>query len=213
MSTAIDSLTPADHDAATELLVDAFFDNPAHVYILPDEATRRRRLRWLMRRNLAVQHALGRGDCLRSPQPGLGLDAMSFCQPPGSAALGGGLLVRHGFGLAPLRIGVSALRRLLEVVERIEAQRLRVLAGTDAWTLHDMVVRKELRGSGVGRRLLKAQLERSVDPSGRAAVLATQRPANVRFYQQQGFEVASETSLGDRRTRFLNWILLRPAAH
>ncbi|WP_019505456.1 hypothetical protein [Pleurocapsa sp. PCC 7319] len=33
-------LTPKDFDRAADLLVEAFYDNPAHVYILADQSTR-----------------------------------------------------------------------------------------------------------------------------------------------------------------------------
>jgi len=66
--------------------------------------------------------------------------------------------------------------------------------------------------AGVCPRFLSEQLAKIVDPSGEAAVLATQRLANVRFCRQQGFGVTREKTLCNRRTRFLNWIMRRPPA-
>jgi GNAT superfamily N-acetyltransferase len=213
MTVSIRALASEEHDAASVLLADAFFDNPAHAYILPDEATRRRRLHWWMRRNLAIQAALGLGYGVSGSQPGSPLEALNFWHRPDANEASVALLLRHGFLLAPFHVGASGLRRLLEVTKHIEAKRREALAGRPAWYLQNMVVRKEIRGEGLGRRFLGEQLAGLVDPGREVAVLATQQPANVRFYEQLGFEVAIESAIGERRnTRFLNWIMLRPPA-
>lgn len=196
--------------SAAELLTEAFFDNPAHVYLLPDEERRERRLRWLLARNLRVQAGLGRSFCLRGERGRV--DAMGFWHPPGAKSVGLLTMLRHGFALAAFALGPGAVRRMLETVEGIEAQRSEAQAGVPAWYLHNMAVRQSLRGSGIGSRLLGSQLERVVDPSGQPAVLATQRPENVVFYRRLGFEVASERRIGAGPFAFDNWIMLRPEA-
>ncbi len=47
-------LTPKDFDRAADLLVEAFYNNPAHVYIYmsPNESDRLKAIRWGFRRNL-----------------------------------------------------------------------------------------------------------------------------------------------------------------
>ena len=40
-------LLAPEFDSAAALLAAAFFDNPAHVYMFPDEHRRRRRLGWV----------------------------------------------------------------------------------------------------------------------------------------------------------------------
>ncbi|MDJ0848853.1 MAG: GNAT family N-acetyltransferase [Myxococcota bacterium] len=196
--------------SAAELLTDAFLDNPAHVYLLPDEGRRPPRLLWLLTRNLSVQAELGRSFCVLDERGSV--DALGFWHPPGTPSVGLGTLLRHGFGLALFRLGPGALRRLLETVDAIETQRLEAQGDAPAWYLHNMAVRRRSRGSGVGSRLLGTQLAQLVDPTGRPAVLATQRPENVVFYGRLGFEVASERTLGTGPLAFRNWVMVRPGA-
>ena len=72
-----------------------------------------------------------------------------------------------------------------------------------------MVVAKELRGTGIGTKVLKYQLESVVDPSSFPTILMTQREANVIFYQRLGFEVADDSTIGSGEYRFTNWCMVR----
>lgn len=71
-----------------------------------------------------------------------------------------------------------------------------------------MLVAPELRGTGVGTKILDEQLKQVVKPSGFPAILVTQREANVRFYQRLGFTVASESTIGKGENTFVNWCLI-----
>jgi len=201
-------LTKDLHAAATLLLAEAFHDNPAHVYICPDESRRPAQLRWFLGRNVEVQSRVGSGFCLIGDGR---LDAMGFWHAPGTKEPGLAMMIRHGLAMAPVHLGMDSMRRLLEVVHDVETERQAVLNGTEAWYLHNMVVRKELRGTGVGGPLLRSQLR---DVLGRRphrkAVLATQKPENVTFYQRLGFEVVSEKRVGSRPGAFLNWLMVHP---
>lgn len=209
-------LSRSDFADAAELLTEAFFDNPPHVYIVPDEGTRRARLSWLFVRNLRLQTRFGRSFCVRAEPraqsaggPGR-VNAMGFWHPPGSPPISTTAMLRHGLGFAPLRLGVAATRRLLEVVDAVEVQRQAAQRGVPAWYLNNMVVRAGLRGSGVGGGLLRQQLRYVIDPSGSPAVLTTQRPENVSFYVRLGFEVVSESTVGAGPHAFSNWVMIRP---
>lgn len=196
--------------SASELLTEAFFDNPAHVCIFPDERSRSRHLRWLFERNLRLQTAIGQSFC-RLDEDELRVIAMGVWHPPGTAAVGVGTMIRYGLALAPLRIGPGATGRMLRVVAAIEDQREEAQQATPAWYLNNMVIAKPLRGTGLGSELLAEQLRDAVDASGQAAILATQRPENVAFYRRLGFEVASEKIVGEGSLGFRSWIMIRAA--
>lgn len=201
------SLPAAAFSSATDLLVDAFFDNPAHVYIAPERESRAARLRWLLGCNLRVQTEIGESFC----QLDRGLvRALGFWHRPGTPPVGIPTMLRHGLAFAPLRLGWGAFRRLLEITTRIEAQRAAEQPDGPSWYLNNMVVHEELRGTGVGSRLLGAGLRDLIDANGHAAVLATQRSENLVFYSRLGFEVASEAWVGEGVFRFRNWIMVRP---
>jgi GNAT superfamily N-acetyltransferase len=170
-------------------------------------------LRWLFSRNLYVQSSVGRGFglSLQDEHAGARLVAMGFWHAPGAQEAGLGALLRHGLALAPFRLGLACTRRMLETTGAVEAQRVAAQGPGDCWYLHNMVVARDRRGSGVGSKLLGRQLQSVVDPSGARARLATQRPENVVSYERLGFDVASETHIGGGEHRFTNWILIRPA--
>lgn len=194
---------------AADLLTDAFFSNPAHVCIRPDELTRARRLRWLMGFNVRAQARVGEGFCIAS---GGRLDAMGFWHAPNTREPGLLALVQDGLLAAPFRLGWSGVERMLEVSGRVEELRRAALGVRGAWYLHNMVVREELRGTGIGSALLRAQLDDVLGREPRhAAVLATQRPENVVFYRRLGFEVASEVQIGAGPQRFVNWMMVHAA--
>ncbi len=200
-------LTRDLHAQAARLLAEAFHTNPAHVWICPEEATRAARLRWFLGRNVEIQARVGKGFCLVDDG---GLGAMGFWHAPGSEEPGLGMMLRHGLWLAPMRIGIAGVRRMMAMLEKVETRRREVLAGREAWYLHNMVVRGDLRGTGVGSALLGGELERVFAEKTCPAILNTQRPENVVFYRRLGFEVAAEDRVGSDSEGFVNWMMVHP---
>src|ERR1700690_4297442 len=62
------------------------------------------------------------------------------------------------------------------------------------FTLHNVVVRTDAQGHGVGAALLAPVLARC-DEDGLLACLDSSNPRNVPFYERLGFELAAETPL------------------
>jgi GNAT superfamily N-acetyltransferase len=193
-------------DAAAALLADAFFTNPAHVYICPDPARRREQLARLLGGNLRIQPDLSQSFSLWD---GREIAAMGFWTrsdaPPASAWS----WLRAGVLAAPLHLGASGVRRLFETRSAVERAVAKVLGSRSFWYLNNLAVRRELRGSGIGTRLLRDQLAivRALEPDFEIA-LSTQRPENVAFYRRFGFEVASEERVGSGPHAFLDWTLV-----
>ena len=199
-------VTHADRDEAADLLADAFFDNPAHVALYPDAASRRERLRWLMHTNLGAQLTVGQAFGARDT--GDRIAAMAFWHAPGAPKASLLTLARFGFFAMPLRQGWSVFKQMLAMVDDLERRRAAGLGGRDSWYLNNMVVAPAHRGQGLGGSVLRRQLSEVVDPSGFPASLTTQKLENVSFYRQLGFEVTDEGMVGEGAAAFRNWIMV-----
>lgn len=199
------SLTLMDRAPAADLLADAFYDNPAHTFIYPDPAKRRRQLRWLMHTNLGGQFTVGRSFAARGSEGQIA--AMAFWHAPGAPKATLKQLVRFGFFSMPVLHGWPAFSRMLKSVDELEARREQCLAGQDSWYLNNMVVDPSHRGQGLGSSLLRQELTDTVKPSGFPASLTTQKKENVSFYRHLGFEVADHSRVGGAGG-FENWIMI-----
>ena len=94
------------------------------------------------------------------------------------------------------------------MTKALDVVKTKAIAHNQVCYLNNMVVAKELRGTGIGTKVLKNQLESVVEPSGFPAILMTQREANVRFYRRLGFKVAMESRVGTGEYAFTNWCMI-----
>jgi ribosomal protein S18 acetylase RimI-like enzyme len=216
MNLKIVELTPQDLDYAANFIAAAFFDNPAHIYIFPESHNRFKALQWMLganlKLNLSPQQNIGQSFALIEPHQPPGkrqIKAMGFWNPPNANSVSFLSLVKAGLLAMPFRFGWGSLPNLLEVMKANAIAKKQALNGTPAWYLNNMVVASELRGQGVGTKVLAEQLERLVEPSGFPAILDTQREINVKFYQRLGFKVASKSIVGKGQNAFVNWYLIR----
>jgi len=199
-------LTKKDRNTAVILLANAFHDNPAHTYIYPEENIRREQMQWLMRKNLNVQFSLGQSFAEKSSEGSI--MAMGFWHPPDTPQVNPIQLLRFGFFLMPFIHGMPAFKRMLNTVKQIEDRRKNILNGRSSWYLNDMVVSPDLRGQGLGKRVLNNQLESLIVPSRQPATLTTQKPENVIFYRSLGFKVVNDEMIRDGDASFQNWIMM-----
>ena len=206
-------LTSKDFDRAADLLTEAFYNNPSHVYIFTNSNTRLKLLKWGLKANLKLNLAppkpIGKSFALveANKPPGIRhIKAMAFWHPPECSSIGLMNKIKSGWLIAPLKFGEN-YQRLMEVMSAMNRIKENVLGNRKAWFLNNMVVAKELRGTGIGTKVLKNQLETVVEPSGFPVILMTQREANVRFYRRLGFEVAEESTVGSGNA-FTNWCMV-----
>lgn len=205
MATA--KLTSEMIPSAARLLAEAFLTNPAHVYICPNLETRLMRLEWLLGTNLRMQPESQASFCLAD---GAKVRAMGFWTKSKDPKIGVLEMLRVGLLRAPIRLGFGGTRRMLEVASEIDESAEVAMSDTPYWYLHNMAVREDLRGSGLGGKLLADQLDviANQEPSA-VVVLATQRMENVTFYGRLGFEVVTESIIGTGSLTFTNWIMRR----
>ena len=209
-------LKPPDFDHAADLLTEAFYHNPAHVYIDPNENTRAKLLKWALKSNLILNLAppepIGQSFALveADKPPGTRqVNAMGFWHPPQRTSLGLINKIKSGRFIAPWKFGKASYPRLVEVMSAFDEIEKKVADGKQAWFLNNMAVAEELQGTGIGTNVLEYQLETVVEPSGFPAILMTQKAGNVRFYQRLGFKVMTESKIGEGEDAFTNWCMMR----
>jgi GNAT superfamily N-acetyltransferase len=167
--------TAADRDAAAEILVGAFREDPTWGWACPDPALRPQQHRALWR--LYVDGALRHDGVWLSP----GDTAVAVWVPPGGTELSAEQeqaledLLDSWSGAAPSRVR-QAVERFEAAHPNEEPHHYLTMLGTDP--AH--------RGRGVGLGLLAATL-RHVDETGTAAYLEASNPANVPLYERHGF--------------------------
>jgi GNAT superfamily N-acetyltransferase len=201
-------LDPSFYASAAELLSQAFFSNPCHAYMCPDSTKRLAQLEWLLGGNLRMHVEADREASFCLGRDAV-VDAMGFWTRPDPVEIGPLAKIRAGVLAAPVRLGLDGFRRVLEVEREMGRHRREALGDTSYWYLNNMVVRERLRGSGIGTRLLRNQLDTILRDVPEAPVaLATQRKENVTFYARLGFEEASDRMIGSASGAFRNWIMV-----
>lgn len=201
------SIPPSLYDGAAKLIAASFFDNPAHIYLCPDENTRMGRLTWLLGTNIRLQLAFKADSfCLVEDNT---VKAMGFWTNPNQVKIGIWDKVKAGLLKIPFKMGWSTFIRVMEVSDKIDEQLARSLGNKiPYYYLNNMVVQENLRGQGLGGRILREQLDiiqsREEQP---VFALSTQRLWTVRFYEKLGFEVILEEVIGKGPLAFTNWIM------
>ncbi len=164
---------PSSHDAAVEILVDGFFDNPVLGWMFLDESTRAEAIEAWFRFWIETY-----GDqgivVVEEEGDGAALWATPDVPPVGSGDTAG----------------------LVELVQRFNGDRTGLVLGTLAalkplgerhWYLNGIAARRAARSRGVGARLLEPFLARG-DAEGIPIYLESSNPRNLSFYRRYGFE-------------------------
>ena len=209
-------LKPPDFDRAADLLAEAFYNNPSHVYIFQEDRTRSRLLKWGLKANLKLNltppNNIGKSFALVESDRASGkrkIQAMAFWHPPECGSINWIDKLKSGWAIAPFKFGKDTYQRLIEVMGEMDRIKVKVSNGERSWFLNNMAVVKELRGTGIGTKVLNNQFKTVVDPSGFPALLMTQKAANVAFYRRLGFQVVTESTVGSGEHAFTNWCMVR----
>jgi ribosomal protein S18 acetylase RimI-like enzyme len=169
-----------DATTVTNLIVEAFLDDPTWSWAYPDPATRRARYQELW--GLIVEGAL------RYPWVWLAADgvATSVWIPPGGTDLSDEQEHR-------LEALLAAQPRSAQAFDLFEAAHPR---DVPHYYLSLLATDPAHRGHGYGLRLLADNL-RHIDDEGAAAYLEASNPVNVALYERYGFEVVGSFELPD----------------
>ncbi len=185
-------------DRAAETLALAFHQDPAMVYMLPDEASRAARLRrlmgWMVDQHLRIGLVLGTPD-------GTGV---TLWRLPGMVHYHDSLW--HPDSLLFIRVFGRGLLRALRTDDGITSH---VPQGEDWMYLKMAAVHPDHQGKGLGGRIIRAGLKESAQ-RGVPAVLETATPSNVGLYQRLGFGIASEWDVAKGGPHFWTMTNLEP---
>lgn len=191
-----------DIDWATDLLTEAFLDEPptTHLFRGPQ---RRAQVSYFLRCSCA--YAMLFGECYTTSTR----DGVALWLLPGKTAMTFGRMYRAGMLSAPLRLGLSAFSRFMAFAAFTDKLHKKS-APTPHYYLFALGVSPAAQGSGVGGLLLASMLRR-IDEERMPAYLETQKEKNVGLYQRFGFEVAAEGAF-PKLEGLCNWGMFRKAA-
>ncbi len=185
---------------ASEVLARAFLDDPFYEALLPDEASRPKRLAWFMEKML--RYGLPYGHVYTTPA----VEGVACWFPPGHSNPAAGDILRSGLYALPLRLGFATYRRLTDFTTYTGGMRARSVPEPH-WYLLLLGVDDPCRGQGLGGRLLQPVLTRATD-EGVACYLETEKEKNLNFYARHGFQLAEAGR--EPRHGVRTWGLLRP---
>ena len=193
--------------SAALLSAKAYFDNPAHVYLCPNNKNRLEQLTWLLGVNLRMHLNNGAQSFCYSENGKV--QAMGFWTQPNEVTINTITKIRAGLLKVPFKMGWKGFLRVLETSAAIDEQMKKVLGIKERYRcLNYMVMEENRRAKGWGTRILNNQFEiiSKVEPN---AVLAlnTQRYWTVQFYERLGFEVVLEEKIGRGHLAFTNWTM------
>ena len=176
----------------------AFFDDPVMEYLIPDEATRRKRLTSFFEAAFTIQHG-PHGACYTDTDR----VGASLWDPPGHWRMTPAQILRGSPKLIDaFRLGVPRALRLLSTVERQHPR-------NEHWYLAVLGTDPVHQGKGVGSALLAPVLERC-DRDGVGAYLESSKQSNIAFYRRHGFEVTTEIHFPGGPTVWPMWRDPRP---
>ena len=181
----------ASHAArAVATLAAAFHNDPAMVWMIPDEAARPARLAKLMR--WMVSEHLANGLVLGTPT----VDAVTLWRPPGVMHLKEPIW--HPGMLRFVPIFGRHILRAIALDDAIHAH----LPRAEQWLYLRMAgVHPDRQGKGLGGLCIRAGLAEA-ERLGVPAVLETATASNVGLYQRFGFATTSEWDVGTSGPHF-----------
>jgi GNAT superfamily N-acetyltransferase len=174
-------LERAQYAAAAAVLARAFYDDPAWVWLIPDETKRTRLLPWLFGVGFDVTSA----DVYAVGDPPVGA---ARWLPPGRPPVRVGPTVR-ALLKTPFRLGATTAP-FLAYGKAVEQMRARAVSGPH-WYLAGIGVDPAEQRRGVGAALLAPGVG-AAERDGLPAVLLTNNEANLAFYNAGGFVVVHE---------------------
>jgi len=177
----VQRLEPARLAEASSVLARAFHDDPAWVWVIPEEERRAVLLPWLFQIGFDVTTA----DVWTTTGRVLGA---ARWLPPGRQPVRIAATLR-ALVATPFRLG-SATGRFLAYGRGVELLRARVAPGPH-WYLAGIGVDPPEQHRGIGGALLQPGIEGAA-ADGVPCVLLTNNEANIAFYISHGFEVVDE---------------------
>ena len=169
---------------ASEVMGEAFLNDPMWKYLVPNDARRARVVSLSM--NILVRYSLLYGEIYTTPA----LDGVACWLPPGETTPIFSRLVLIGIRSAPLQLGWTGFRRYIAVENYCGEVHKRIVPGMH-WYLWGLGVKPSRQGLGIGGLLMQPVLARA-DADRLPCYLETTNQKNMPFYEKHGFNVVSD---------------------
>ena len=196
-------LDPVGLDAAADVLVRSFADDPGLRFVLPDSADRDRLGPSLAR--AVLRYALRCGAPLVTRDVVRGV-ALWF--PPEAPAPTDADLVDTGIAGVPEQIGPHAWQRCKRLLDHLDALHPRY-APDPHWYLAMLGVDPASQRQGIGEALMQPVFA-AADRHGLCCYLEAPTAGNARYYERRGFRVVAETDVPDSDVHV--WLMRREPA-
>jgi ribosomal protein S18 acetylase RimI-like enzyme len=181
----VQELAAADEPSASEVLTQAFMQDPFYLFVFPEDEVRRRCTRLLWKALVRTCRLFGK------VHTSVELDGAACWLAPGSDELTFARALRSGFALplALARFPPAPRRLMLRALEVLDAERRKHMPG-EFWYLEALGVAPSRQGRGIGGRLMAPVLALA-DAARLPCYLETETERNVTFYQKFRFRVMS----------------------
>jgi ribosomal protein S18 acetylase RimI-like enzyme len=185
METTVDKATANDTPRLAQTLANAFYDDPAISWMVPDD-DRRRRVgphgfkAWLEKIYLPKGNVYTDSD----------RKAGALWAPPGKWKMSVGVQLR----LTPAMFRIVGVRRMPLILKGLAMMDKHHPDDQPHWYLAVLGTDPEYQGKGLGSAVMKPVLDRC-DADGVGAYLESSKEANIPFYRRHGFEVTGEVHL------------------
>ena len=180
--TPIVSLEGTQISGAGKVLGRAFWDDPAAIYIMPDDAKRAEQLAWFMTNAAHYGDLFGSVDTTAEK-----VEGAAIWLPPEETHVSDEKMSEAGFDELPDRLGEDGYERFGNMFGRMDELHERDVPEPH-WYLFILGVDPPRQGQGLGSAIIRRGLARA-DEEGLPCYLETMKARNVPFYQKHGFEV------------------------
>jgi ribosomal protein S18 acetylase RimI-like enzyme len=189
----------SDRAAIIDTLAQAFQDDPAMCWIVPDPEARAKCLPRMF--SIIVPLDFASGTVLHS----LGHEVATLWRAPGQAETSTWTMMRHAIPL--LRAFGFSLGRAMTIGDAIDAHHPKEF---DYSYLHYAAVRPDHQGKGWGGAAIRAGIAQA-EAADKPTYLETATLSNVGLYQRLGFQVIEEWDVPRGGPHF--WSMLRLTPH
>lgn len=201
MSTEVVCLKPAQFDAASEILANAFNNDPTFRYFAREqEQARINAIKLLAKTALRYSQPYNHIYTITHD-----LKGVAIWIPPGKFPLNDFRLLQLGLYALPFKLRLSRLRQMISLFLTIEEHHKQDMPQPH-WYLFMLGISPAYQRQGIGSLLLQPILNQA-DKEGLPCYLETSTEGGVRFYQRLGFEVVRTGGIPEKNIKF--WTMKR----
>ncbi|MHA1945671.1 MAG: GNAT family N-acetyltransferase [Candidatus Hodarchaeales archaeon] len=175
-----------DIEVASQVLGEAFHNDPAWIYVIPDKNERKEKLPFVF--EYVVRYSLKYGEVYA---PTENLEGITAWVPHITVEKSIWRILRSGAFRAALKMGNEIGKRVEKLFDQIDKDRREHMKDRSYLYLQAIGVLPEFQGQGFGGRLLKPMFVKA-DIEGILIYLETETEKNMHIYSKYGFQTLKE---------------------